>query len=67
MANKARPPTKSPTKPPRIDGDGNHIYNTILLDLPPKERQMLLSKLEFVQLKTHQELHEPGDTLPTRG
>jgi CRP-like cAMP-binding protein len=62
MANKPRPPTRSAPKP-RIDGDGNHIHNTILLDLPPKERQALLAKLEFVRLKTHQVLHEPGDTL----
>ena len=62
MANKPRPPTMSAPKP-RIDGDGNHIQNTILLDLPPKERQTLLAKLEFVRLKTHQVLHEPGDTL----
>jgi CRP-like cAMP-binding protein len=63
MANKLRLPTKSDPKPPPLDGDGNHIYNTILLDLPPKERQMLVSKLELVRLKTHQVLHEPGDTL----
>lgn len=63
MANKPRPPTKSPPKPRVSDGDGNHIHNTILLNLPPKESQTLLSKLEFVRLKTHQVLHEPGDTL----
>ena len=28
--------------------DGNHIHNEILLGLPPKEREMLFSKLEFV-------------------
>jgi len=45
------------------DGDGNHIHNQILLDLPRKEREMLFPKLEFVRLKTHNVLHEPGDTL----
>ena len=63
MANKPRPPTALSPKPPFKDGDGNHIHNTILLGLPPTESQILLSKLEFVRLKTHQVLHEPGDTL----
>ena len=63
MANKRRPSTKFSPKPPPGDGDGNHIDNRILLDIPPKEREMLFSKLEFVRLKTHHVLHEPGDTL----
>ena len=63
MASKARPPTKFSPKPPPGDGDGNHIHNRILLNLPPKESEMLLSKLEFVRLKTHHVLHETGDTL----
>ena len=64
MVNKTGPPTKSyPKPPPPRDADGNHIHNNILLDLPPKEREMLLPKLEFVRLKTHHLLHESGDTL----
>ncbi len=63
MANKARPPIKFSAKPLAGDGDGNHIYNKILLDLPPKERGLLFPKLEFVRLKTHHVLHEPGDSL----
>ena len=63
MANKPRPPTKSYPKPPPRDGDGNHIYNQILLNLPPQEREKLLPKLELVRLKTHHVLHEAGDTL----
>jgi CRP-like cAMP-binding protein len=63
MANKPRPPTTSFPKPLPHDGDGNHVHNKILLDLPPKEREMLFSKLEFVRLKTHHVLHETGDTL----
>jgi CRP-like cAMP-binding protein len=47
----------------RRDGDGNHIHNEILLELPCKERDGVLSKLEFVRLKLHQVLHEPGETL----
>ena len=65
MAIKARPPTVSSLKPPSSDGDGdgNHIHNKILLGLPTKESQMLFPKLEFVRLKTHHVLHEPGDGL----
>ena len=63
MANNRPPPIKSSPKPPSKDGDGNHVHNQILLDLPPKEREMLFPKLEFVRLKTHHVLHEPGDTL----
>jgi CRP-like cAMP-binding protein len=63
MANKPRPPTRFSPHPRFSDSDGNRVHNTILLGLPPKESQTLKSKLEFVRLKTHQVLHEPGDTL----
>src|SRR5258708_362876 len=63
MADKVRPPTKLSPNPTPRDGDGNHIHNSILLDLPPKERATLFPKLELVRLKTHHVLHEPGDTL----
>jgi CRP-like cAMP-binding protein len=45
------------------DGDGNQIYNQILLRLPQNERDMVFPKLELVRLKVHQLLHEAGDTL----
>jgi CRP-like cAMP-binding protein len=62
MATKSR--LLKRTQPARAaDGDGNHIYNQILLRLPAAEREMVFSKLELVRLKTHQVLHEPGDTL----
>ncbi len=63
MANKPRPPARSASKPPNADGDGNHLHNQILLGLPPEELQLLLPKLEFMRLKMHHVLHEPGDTL----
>jgi hypothetical protein len=31
------------------DGDGNHVHNQILLDMPLKEREMLFPKLELVE------------------
>jgi CRP-like cAMP-binding protein len=63
MANKTRLPKKSSAPLPSADGDGNHIYNEILLALPQKESEQILPKLEFVRLKTHHVLHEAGDTL----
>ena len=63
MANKTGLPKKSSAPPPSADGDGNHIYNEILLALPEKEAEQILRKLEFVRLNTHQVLHESGDTL----
>jgi len=60
MPNKPRLPNKPA---PPIDGDGNHIHNEILLDLPPGESERLFPKLEFVRLKVHHLLHETGDTL----
>jgi Cyclic nucleotide-binding domain len=63
MTHKSGLRRKFSRKPPFSDGDGNHIHNTILIELPPKECQMLASRLEFVRLKTHHVLHEPGDSL----
>lgn len=63
MVKNPRPPTKFSPKAASKDGDGNQIHNEILLDLPPKELEMLLQKLEFVRLRTHHVLHEPGDSL----
>jgi CRP-like cAMP-binding protein len=51
------------SKSPSSDGNGNHIHNHILLGLPPKESAMLFPKLEFMRLKVHHVLHEPGDSL----
>src|SRR6266436_9173866 len=45
------------------DGDGHAVANKILLSLPPKERDQVLSKLELVRLKLHQVIHEAGETI----
>ncbi|MGD0415744.1 MAG: Crp/Fnr family transcriptional regulator [Terriglobales bacterium] len=63
MANKSRPSAKLSPPPLIPNVDGNHIHNEILLGLPPRERELLFPKLEFVRLKTRLVLHEPGDTL----
>jgi CRP-like cAMP-binding protein len=47
----------------RKDGDGNQVYNEILLALPRAESEAVFPKLEFVRLKLHQVLHEAGETL----
>ena len=57
FAINSRPP------PSYRDGDGNHIENEILLDLPRKECAAILPKLELVRLKLHQVVHEAGDSL----
>src|SRR5438067_8896907 len=64
MAKKyIRSPTRSSARASSSDGDGNHIHNEILLGLPRSEQEKLLPKLEFVRLRTHHVLHEPGDSL----
>lgn len=63
MAKEIRPPTQTSAKLSRADGDGNHIYNEILLRMSRKESDILFPKLEFVRLKTRHVLHEPGDSL----
>ena len=49
-------------KPPPTDGRGNQIHNEILLGLSADCGE-LLSKLEYVRLKVHNVLFEPGDAL----
>jgi len=47
----------------RKDGDGNQVYNEILLALPRTESDAVLPRLEFMRLKLHQVIHEAGETL----
>jgi CRP-like cAMP-binding protein len=65
MAKNTGSSARSSTKAPPTDGGGNqnHIHNEILLKLSGKECEALFSKLEFVRLKVHHVLHEPGDAL----
>ncbi len=49
-------------KPPPTDGRGNQIHNEILLGLSA-DRGDLFSKLEFVRLRVHSVVFEPGDSL----
>ena len=63
MAKTIHTSAKLSQKPPPVDGDGNPIHNQILLDLSRKGCDLLLSKLEFMRLRAHHVLHEPGDTL----
>jgi CRP-like cAMP-binding protein len=63
MVKNPRPPTKAIFRQSRIDGDGNHIGNLILLGLPQTECDTLLPKLEFVRLKLGQVLYEAGNSI----
>jgi CRP-like cAMP-binding protein len=56
------PRSVKPDDPP-TDSGGRAINNKILLALPPKVCQQVISKLEFVRLKLHQILHEAGETI----
>jgi CRP-like cAMP-binding protein len=49
-------------KPPPTDTRGNEIHNEILLGLS-EDCSELRSKLEYVRLKVHSVLFEPGDAL----
>lgn len=55
--------TTRPARFAKRDGDGNPVQNEILTALPRSEYESLLPKLEFVRLKLHQVIHEPGETL----
>ncbi len=65
MRRKTPRPTASRNalKTPPSDGDHKDIRNQILLALPRNEYQVVAPQLEFVRLKTHQLLHEAGDSL----
>ena len=43
--------------------DGHIVENEILLGLPAKERDAIYPQLTFVELRTHDVLHEPGDAI----
>jgi CRP-like cAMP-binding protein len=45
------------------DGDGNSVHNKILLSLSKEDLDRVLPKLELVNLKLHQVLHEAGQTI----
>jgi CRP-like cAMP-binding protein len=45
------------------DGDGNSVHNKVLLSLSKEDLDRVLPKLELVNLKLHQVLHEAGQTI----
>ena len=59
---KSTHPSISP-KPPPTDARGNHIHNVFLMGHSANDCGELLSKLEYVRLKVHSVLYEPGDAL----
>ena len=65
MTNKSsRSPISQPPAHPTIRGmDGNQMHNEILLGLPRKECDVLFSYLEYVEMRTHDALHEAGQPI----
>jgi len=56
----------------RTDASGARIENRILLRIPDEEYTLIRPRLEFVQIRAYQNLHEPGERLeyayfPNRG
>lgn len=48
---------------PREEGSDGRVGNLILRSLPRKESSQLFPEMEYVRLKLHQILHEPGDVI----
>ena len=65
MANKSSVPrVPNPGLKPTISGmDGPQMHNEILLGLPRKECDALFPDLEYVQMRTHDALHEAGQPI----
>jgi CRP-like cAMP-binding protein len=64
MARKRLPIRNSVApKNSRNDGDGNQVHNKILLGLPNKECDFVLSRLVFVNLRLHDVLQEAGQSI----
>jgi CRP-like cAMP-binding protein len=65
VATKSPARTLKPVSPSsgREDGDGRGIGNSILRALPRRELTHILPSAEFVRLKLHQVLHEPGEPI----
>ena len=58
----ARPPSKAPAKA-NANFNGHAVYNTILLDLPDQQREVVYTKLDFVPLPTHTVLNEMAEPI----
>ena len=65
MANNSSVPRVPKSRPqPTISGmDGQQMHNEILLGLPRKECDVLFPDLEYVQMRTHDALHEAGQPI----
>ena len=65
MANNSSAPRVPKSRPqPTISGmDGAQMHNEILLGLPRKESDVLFPDLEYVQMRTHDALHEAGQPI----
>jgi len=56
-------PSKISNPSPRNEATDGNVGNLILRGLPRKESNLLFPTMEFVRLKLHQVLHEPGEAI----
>jgi CRP-like cAMP-binding protein len=65
MVNKSSGPRvpKTPNYPTISGIDGEQMHNEILLSLPRNECGVLFADLEYVQMRTHDVLHEAGQPI----
>ena len=63
MVNKASRVRVSSDGKGRPQVDGSSMENELLLGLPPNEGDSIFSKLTFVQLRTHDVLHESEERI----
>jgi CRP-like cAMP-binding protein len=65
-SNKSRPDKvgkQQSQRPPERSAEGTPIANKLLLSIPDREFNLLLPKLEFLELPRYQILHEPGQRI----
>jgi CRP-like cAMP-binding protein len=65
MPENSSPHSSTPLTSSFVEGarDGKDVGNLILRGLPRKESAQLFPLLEFLRLKLHQVLHEPGEVI----
>lgn len=65
MPKNSSPGSSRPSTSSLVDDapDGKEVGNVILRNLPRKELAQLFPLLEFLRLKLHQVLHEPGEAI----
>lgn len=63
MNKSARPPAQRVRKPIVDGSDGHAVHNSILRDLPPKERRALFAKIQLVEVPVQTVLNEMAEPI----